>query len=482
MTFPSLLIRAQSLHPQGSFAEAQARYLAPDPAAVSDLTGLLRDANVGVVAHFYMDAELQGTLGASDWPHIHVSDSLEMSGRAVEMAKAGVNAIIVLGVDFMSENVRAVLRAAGFGHVPVYRLAAEDIGCSLAESAEAPGYARYLRRAAEIPRSLHVVYINTSLRTKAVAQQIIPTITCTSSNVVKTLLQAAHQVPGLSIWYGPDSYMGANLKTMLDHLLQAGDEQIAALHAGHNRKTIAELASRFHYFDDGVCIVHHMFGSHVVDRIAENYTDAFLTAHLEVPGEMFALASEAQRNGRGVVGSTSQILGFICDRVDRALTQPGATRIRVVLGTEAGMITGIVRSVQHKLEAVERSDVEVEIIFPVASEAIAQAPESELKVVPGAASGEGCSVAGGCATCPFMKMNNVDSLFRVVNCVAKAQERALVPFRPKEYGERTNGKSVSELGTMPILQMRHFQKTGNLSDELVAKIQNAVREVAMSTT
>jgi quinolinate synthase len=225
-----------------------------------------------------------------------------------------------------------------------------------------------------------------------------------------------------------------------------------------------------------------MFGSRVVERIAESYTHALLTAHLEVPGEMFALASEAQRNGRGVVGSTSRILGFICDRVDRALTQPGATRIPVVLGTEAGMITGIVRSVQDKLRAVERSDVEVEIVFPVAAEAIARAPESELKLVPGVASGEGCSVAGGCATCPFMKMNTLDSLFHVLDCVAEAQESALAPFRPREYAERMNGKSVSELGTIPILQMRHFQKAGNLSDELVASIQNenAVREDVMS--
>lgn len=28
--------------------------------------------------------------------------------------------------------------------------------------------------------------------------------------------------------------------------------------------------------------------------------------------------------------------------------------------------------------------------------------------------GEGCSTAGGCATCPFMKMNNLDALMDVV--------------------------------------------------------------------
>jgi len=34
------------------------------------------------------------------------------------------------------------------------------------------------------------------------------------------------------------------------------------------------------------------------------YGDAFLTAHFEVPGEMFSLAME-QRRGMGTVGSTT---------------------------------------------------------------------------------------------------------------------------------------------------------------------------------
>jgi quinolinate synthase len=58
----------------------------------------------------------------------------------------GCNYIIVLGVDFMSENVRAVLDAAGHTDVPVYRLAEEHIGCSLAEAAESDSYFRYATR------------------------------------------------------------------------------------------------------------------------------------------------------------------------------------------------------------------------------------------------------------------------------------------------------------------------------------------------
>lgn len=72
----------------------------------------------------------------------------------------------------------------------VYRMAAEEIGCSLAEAAESSAYERYLREAAADGHpGLHVVYINTSLRTKALAHAAVPTITCTSSNVVNTVLQ-----------------------------------------------------------------------------------------------------------------------------------------------------------------------------------------------------------------------------------------------------------------------------------------------------
>lgn len=70
-------------------------------------------------------------------------------------------------------------------------MAADDIGCTLAGAAEARGYSDYLAAAAaEDAPGVHVVYINTSLRTKALAHAAVPTITCTSSNLVQTVLQA----------------------------------------------------------------------------------------------------------------------------------------------------------------------------------------------------------------------------------------------------------------------------------------------------
>lgn len=56
---------------------------------------------------------------AEFWPHIHVSDSLVMADLSVKMAEQGCKYIAVLGVDFMSENVQAILTQAGHPDVQV---------------------------------------------------------------------------------------------------------------------------------------------------------------------------------------------------------------------------------------------------------------------------------------------------------------------------------------------------------------------------
>lgn len=469
-SFPSLTVNATELLPRGSFAEAQVAYLHPDPAAVAALVARCEETRTGIVAHFYMDAELQGALVAAGPPHAFVADSLAMADFAVKMAEAGKENIVVLGVDFMSENVRAVLDAAGYAHVDVYRLAAEPIGCSLAAAADTETYLDWLRSESREKNALHVIYINTSLLTKARAQAILPTITCTSSNVIQTILQAAVQIPDLTLAYGPDTYMGGNLQTMLTQFATLSDATLAELHPGHDRRSIAALLDRFHFYGQGACIVHHLFGDDVVERVKREHANALVAAHLEVPGEMFALGARAEREGRGVVGSTSNILSFIVAAVDAAAGRAGPQHIPVVLGTEAGMVTSIVSQVQARLRARGRSDVAVEIIFPVANEAVAADASSVLKIIPGAASGDGCSVAGGCATCPYMKMNDMDALQGVLDRVETAREPQLAAFRPKVYRETVAGRTAADIGSEPILHMRHFQRTGVLSDTLVADV------------
>jgi len=213
-----------------------------------------------------------------------------------------------------------------------------------------------------------------------------------------------------------------------------------------------------------------MFGEAVVEKVRKEYAEAYHTAHFEVPGEMFELASEAQRMGKGVVGSTSNILHFIADRVEEAMQHNKAAILSFVLGTEAGMITSIVRKVQGQLQAANCSDVKVEIVFPVASEAVAE--DEEFGIVPGVAGGEGCSTAGGCATCPYMKMNSLEAMFGVIEQLADDQTQNLELFKPKKYTQLIKGKSAALLGGEPILFMRHFQRHGRLPDRLVRQIQS----------
>ena len=42
------------------------------------------------------------------------------------------------------------------------------------------------------------------------------------------------------------------------------------------------LLPRLHYFKEGTCIVHHMFGGEVTELVSKAYGDAYLTAHFEV--------------------------------------------------------------------------------------------------------------------------------------------------------------------------------------------------------
>lgn len=472
--------------PHGPFAAAQAAFLHPDRRLVDELDQRLTQQQLGVVAHFYMDPELQGVLAQCRWPHIFVADSLAMGDAAVRMAEAGVRGLVVLGVDFMAENARALLDAAGYAALPVYRVSSSAIGCSLAEAADSADYDAFLDEARQTPYSLHVVYINTSLLAKAKAQQKLPTITCTSSNVLATVLQAFVQIPEVSLFFGPDTYMGHNLQRMLQHLLQLDDAALRNLHPGLERSMLESGLRRFRYFRQGSCIVHHMFGRGVVDKVRQHYADAYITAHYEVPGEMFEVALEAQQKQRGVVGSTSQILEFISTVVAshcQAPLEPAAnaelatTPLRFVLGTEASMITPIVRQVQSVLRQAGRPTRPVEIVFPVAEQAIAIGADSELPVLPGIASGEGCSAAGGCATCPYMRMNSLRALFSLLEQEARGSRR-LSDFFPKAYGGdgdggggSPSGTTVAAIGTLPILAMRHLQRTGVLPSALVQRVR-----------
>ena len=257
------------------------------------------------------------------------------------------------------------------------------------------------------------------------------------------------------------------------------DAKIAAdLHPDHNRQTLRQLRDSIRVFPSGNCVVHHMFGAQVVDTVKEQYQDAFVTAHLEVPGEMFEIAMQKSLTDQGVVGSTSDILKFISRKVQEAASAGASERLKFILGTEAGMVTSIVSSVQSILAETGNNAVEAEIVFPVASEAVmATGDEEGMALVPGVAGGEGCSTAGGCATCPFMKMNDLDALMDVLELVGSKNKGELQKHLPPDRlrGKSIDGRPAIDFGTEPIAYMRAFNQHKKLPDELVQKVMRTAQ-------
>ena len=521
--FPSLIVTKSGCKPKGSFAEAQAKYLTPDDQQVDKLAKLLIEKKCGIVAHFYMDPEVQGVLMRCKAKHpecasrIFISDSLVMADAAVRMVRdEKCENVCVLGVDFMSENVRAIIDDAGFPEANVYRMSSDAIGCSLAEAAQTETYEKYLKEAGEAKNSLHVIYINTGLDTKASAIAKVPTIACTSSNVVNTVLQAAAQIPDVKIFYGPDTHMGGNLVQLLTRASTTwSNEEIKQLHPEHDQKSLKKVLDNMEYFRDGACVVHHLFGGEVCRVVRDCYSDAYQAAHFEVPGEMFTLAMEARERNMGVVGSTQNILDFILAKIrggiekerkskelfssssssssyssndnnisTSALEEDGEVyvpeRMKFVLGTETGMVTSIVRAVTDELEKND-SSVECEIVFPVSVDSITQVNSSSsgkivseamssLSIIPGPASGEGCGIDGGCASCPYMKMNSLAALTETLEMIGgesgQKKNFGLEMREPKKY----EGNNVAKEGCVSILHMRNFQRDKKLGDDLVQDI------------
>jgi quinolinate synthase len=300
------------------------------------------------------------------------------------------------------------------------------------------------------------------------------------------------------VFYGPDTYMGGNLAHLFSMMSTWTDDEVRAVHPAHDAASVKALLPRLRYYQDGTCMVHHMFGGDVCDAVEKHYGDAYLTAHFEVPGEMFKSAMRAKRErNMGVVGSTKNILDFVLEKLDEALERnlPAGERLSFVLGTETGMVTAIVRAAAEKLRDAKQSSasktclVECEIVFPVSTDAVTDVSGDSssssaggasaldaLTIVPGPAGGEGCGLDGGCASCPYMKMNSLASLTSVIDKIGSdAGEALLAPFEPKKYAAADSGPSVAALGCVPILHMRDFTRDKAFSDAFVQDIVSRAR-------
>jgi quinolinate synthase len=121
-----------------------------------------------------------------------------------------------------------------------------------------------------------------------------------------------------------------------------------------------------------------------------------------------------------------------------------------------------------------RDHVTAEIVFPVASDAVTQDPDSEFGgIVPGVSGGEGCSTAGGCATCPFMKMNDLDAVLDIAETIRDGDVSSLAGHHPPNRiaGKMLGDREAVDVGVDSIMHMRHLMSEGRFSDELVQEVK-----------
>ena len=101
-------------------------------------------------------------------------------------------------------------------------------------------------------------------------------------------------------------------------------------------------------------------------------------------------------------------------------------------------------------------------MFPVSVDAISAVDQKQqsssildgLTIIPGTSGGEGCSAAGGCASCPYMKMNSLSALEMVCEKIGTEREVDLQQFVPRVLS--INASALEE-GITPIVNMRDFQ-------------------------
>jgi len=220
------------------------------------IKALLKARNAVLVAHYYVDGDLQDLAQETGGC---VSDSLEMARFGRDHS---AQTLIVAGVKFMGESAKILS--------PEKRVLMPDLDatCSLDLGCAADDFARFCDAH---PDRKVVVYANTSAAVKARADWMV-----TSSCALAIVKHLKDQ--GEKILWAPDRHLGRYIE----------------------KQTGADMLMW-----NGACIVHDEFKGLELDLLRKDHPDALILVHPESPESVVAQAD--------VVGSTSQLLKAVVE-------------------------------------------------------------------------------------------------------------------------------------------------------------------------
>lgn len=221
---------------------------------------LLEEKNALVVAHYYVDGDLQELAEETGGC---VADSLEMArfGTTVD-----ADMLVVCGVRFMGETSKILN--------PEKRVVMPDLNatCSLDEGCPPDAFAAFCD---EHPDRTVVVYANTSAAVKARADWMV------TSGIALPIVQHL-KAAGKKILWAPDKHLGRYIQkvTGADMLLW-----------------------------EGSCVVHEEFKSVALERLRRLHPDAAVLVHPESPEHVIDQAD--------VVGSTTALIKAVVERPEK---------------------------------------------------------------------------------------------------------------------------------------------------------------------
>lgn len=246
-------------HPHGAVCSTELAWAkkpeepGPDEKAelIERIKRLLKEQDAVLVAHYYVNADLQDLAEATGGM---VSDSLDMARFGYEHP---AKTIVVAGVRFMGETAKILN--------PEKRVLMPDLDaeCSLDLGCPADEFAAFCD---QHPDRTVVVYANTSAAVKARADWMV-----TSSIALPIVKQLKEQ--GEKILWAPDRHLGAYVQqqTGADMLLWQGS-----------------------------CVVHDEFKAQGLAELKAKHPQAKVLVHPESPRSVVQLAD--------VVGSTTQLI------------------------------------------------------------------------------------------------------------------------------------------------------------------------------